>query len=52
MCKTFPGISTDEGTILTPNGEFYKFEINLNNTRTELDEFYRLENITASKEIN
>jgi hypothetical protein len=50
--QDFPGISTDEGTILTPNGEFYEFEMDLNNTRTELFEFYSLENITSSTEIN
>ncbi len=50
--QDFPGLNTDEGTVLTPNGEFYEFEMDLNTNRTELVEFYSWENITTSTEIN
>lgn len=50
--QDFPGVSTDEGIVLTPNGEFYEFEMDLNSTRAELVEFYSWENITSKIEIN
>ncbi len=50
--QDFPGISTDEGTVLTPEGRFFEFEIDLNTKRTEVVEFYRLEDVTSKIEIN
>lgn len=50
--QDFPGVSTDEGTILTPDGEFFEFEMDLNDSRTKLVEFYVWENITSNVEIN
>lgn len=49
--QDFPGVSTDEGTVITPNGEFYKFKVDLGNSRSELVEFYSWENITVNTEI-
>ena len=48
--QDFPGISTDEGTVLTPEGQFYKFEMDLNVSRTEVVEFHVWENITSKVE--
>jgi len=45
------GVNSDQGTLLTPACEFYKFEMDLNEDRSELVEFYRWENITPSVEI-
>ena len=49
--QDFPGISTDDGTVLTPNKEFFEFEMDLNKDRTQLIEFYRWENITSNVEV-
>jgi len=50
--QDFPGVNTDEGTVLTPEGRFYEFEMDLNTTRTEVVEFYLWEEITSRVEIN
>ena len=50
--QDFPGLSTDEGTVLTPEGGFYEFEMDLNAKRTEVVEFYLWEEITSKVEIN
>jgi asparagine synthetase B (glutamine-hydrolysing) len=50
--QDFPGISTDEGIVLTQDGEFYNFDLDLNASRTELIEFYEWENITSKIEVN
>jgi len=50
--QDFPGVSTDEGTVLTPEGRFYEFEMDLNTKRTEVIEFYFWEDITPKVEIN
>ena len=50
--QDFPGVSTDEGTVLTPEGRFYEFEMDLNAKRTEVVELYLLEDITSKVEIN
>lgn len=50
--QDFPGVSTDEGTVLTPEGRFYEFEMDLNAKRTEVVEFYLWEEITSKVEIN
>jgi len=50
--QDFPGICTDEGTIVTPEGEFYEFEADLNKERTKIIEFYFLKNITSKIEVN
>lgn len=50
--QDFPGVSTDEGMALTPDGEFYEFEMDLNKTRTEIIDFHHWENVTSNIEIN
>lgn len=50
--QDFPGISTDEGVVLTPDGEFFEFEMDLNDSRTKLIEFYHWGNITPKVEVN
>lgn len=50
--QDFPGVSTDEGTVLTSEGRFYEFEMDLNVKRTEVVEFYLWEDITSKVEIN
>lgn len=49
--QDFPGISTDEGIVLTVDGKFFKFEIDFNPDRTKLVEFYLWKDITADTEI-
>ena len=49
--QDFPGLSTDEGTILTQDKEFFRFEIDLNKDRTKLIDFYLWENITTTVEV-
>ena len=50
--QDYPGISTDEGIVLTPEGEFFKFEMDLNKDRTKVIEFYSWKNITKNIEVN
>jgi len=50
--QDFPGISTDEGSVLTEDGKFYEFEADLNLERDETIELYRFEEITDTIEIN
>ena len=50
--QDFPGVSTDEGTVVTPEGEFFEFEMDLNESRSEVIDFYRWENITSKVLIN
>ena len=50
--QDFHGVSTDEGTVLTPEGKFYEFEMDLNKDRTEVVEFYLWEEVTSKIEIN
>jgi hypothetical protein len=50
--QDFPGISTDEGIVLTPSGEFFEFEMDLDSSRTKLVEFWTWKNITPEIEIN
>ncbi len=38
--QDFPGISTDEGIILSEEGKFYEFDMDLNLDRTALIELY------------
>ena len=49
--QDLPGVCSDQGVVLTQNGEFYKFEVDLNKDRTQLIEFSRWENITSGTEI-
>ena len=50
--QDFPGVSTDEGTVLTPDGRFYEFEMDLNVNRTEVVEFYYWKDVTSKVDIN
>lgn len=50
--QDFPGVSTDEGIVLTPEGRFYEFEMDLNAKRTEVVEFFHWEDITSRVEVN
>ena len=50
--QDFPGISTDEGIVVTPEGKFYEFEMDLNKDRTKLIEFYLWGEISPKVEIN
>ena len=50
--QDFPGASTDEGTVLTPDQKFYLFEMDLTKDRSELVEFYLWEEITDKVAIN
>ncbi len=50
--QNFPGVSTDEGTVLTPEGEFYEFEMDLNTEKTKVIELYSWTNCTSNVEIN
>jgi len=49
--QDFPGISTDEGMILTEEGKFYEFDADLNNDRTELIELYSFVDVSDRIEI-
>ena len=50
--QNFPGLSTDEGIVLTPKGKFYEFDADLNNDRTELIELYSFTDISNRFEID
>lgn len=50
--QDFPGLSTDEGIILTPDGEFYQFEADLNSERTKLIELYLFQDVSERFEIS
>ena len=50
--QDFPGICSDDGTILATTGKFYKFEAELNSDRTKLVAWYELEEITKEIEIS
>ena len=50
--QNFPGCSTDYGIVLTRNGDFYRFEMDLSNDRSELLDFYAWENINSEIEVN
>lgn len=47
----FPGIGTDIGILLTPEGEFFEFDVDLNSSKTELIELYSLTNVSEQFEI-
>ena len=49
--QDFPGISTDEGMILTEKGKFYEFDVDLNKDRTELIELYSFVDVSDRFEI-
>ena len=50
--QDYPGLSTDDGIILTPRGEFYEFEADLNPERTKLIELYSFTNVSEKFEIS
>ena len=50
--QNFPGCSTDYGIVLTNDGNFYKFEMDLSNDRSTLLHFYIWENINSEIEVN
>lgn len=50
--QDFTGASTDEGIILTPDGRFFEFDIDLNTNRTEVIQIYSIVNISDRFEIN
>jgi hypothetical protein len=50
--QDFPGLSTDEGIIVTPDGNFFEFEADLNEERTKLLELYSFKNVSERFEIN
>ena len=50
--QNFPGISTDEGMVLTQEKRFYEFEIDRDSQRAHLISFHALLDVTASIEIN
>lgn len=50
--QDFPGCSTDEGIVLTPEHRFFEFEMDLNAKRTEVIDFHLWEDITLNIEIN
>ena len=49
--QDFPGISTDEGMILSENGKFYEFDADLNDDRTELIELHSFVDVSDRFEI-
>lgn len=49
--QDYPGISTDQGIILTPEGAFYEFDADLNDNRTELIELYSFVDVSDRFEI-
>ena len=49
--QDFPGISTDEGMILSENEKFYEFNADLNYDRTELIELYSFVDVSDRFEI-
>ncbi|WP_420460863.1 hypothetical protein [Neolewinella sp.] len=50
--QDFPGISTDEGIVLTQNGKFYEFDVDLNKDRTELIELYSFVDVSNRFEVS
>lgn len=50
--QDFPGLSTDEGILLTQKGEFFEFEADLNPERNKLIKLYSFINITNKFEIS
>lgn len=50
--QDYPGISTDEGLLLTPEGEFYEFNIDLNSDRTEIVELYSIVNVSERYKVS
>ena len=50
--QDYPGRSTDNGIILTKEGKFIEFDMDLNKERTELIELYIWKDITQRYEIN
>ena len=50
--QDFPGISTDEGMIVSIDGKFYRFELDLNKDRTMLVEQYLFKDISDEVEID
>lgn len=50
--QDFPGCNTDEGTVVTKDGCFYEFEMDLDKHREKLVELYVWNEITADIEIN
>ena len=50
--QDFPGISTDEGIVLTQDGKFYEFDADLNADRTELIELYSFIDVSDKFEVN
>ncbi len=50
--QDFPGISTDEGIVLTQDGKFYGFDADLNEDRTELIELYSFIEVSDRFEVN
>ena len=49
--QDFPGISTDEGIILTEKGKFYEFDADLNDDRTKLIALYSFVDVSDRFEI-
>ena len=49
--QDFPGNSSDEGIVLTPEGTFFEFDADLNSDRTELIELYSLIDVSDRFEI-
>ncbi|WP_300433025.1 hypothetical protein [uncultured Thalassolituus sp.] len=50
--QDFPGVSTDEGIILTPDARFYEFEMDLDENRSKVIELYLWDDVTSKVEIN
>ncbi len=50
--QDYPGISTDEGIVLTNDKRFYKFDVDLNSNRSELVELYSFKDISDKFEVN
>ena len=49
--QDYPGISTDEGMIVTEEAKFYEFIADLNSDRTELIELYSFVDVSDRFEI-
>ena len=49
--QDFPGCSTDFGVILTPEGKFIEFDMDLSNDREKIIEIYEWKDITNKTEI-
>lgn len=50
--QDFPGSSTDEGLLLTEDGRFFEFDVDLNPERSQLVELYLWEDVSHRYEIN